>query len=113
MVETYRSVRDENGQVINGRVQLFIYDIHEDGEIGGLLKGLNGTSIVPQCAGTLLVVDEYVAKQADKLKFIDGTLVVKEGETIEEPVKSDAELQEEELLRQLAELRAQKSAPAE
>ena|SRR5699024_7865305 len=101
MVETYRSLRDENGQAINGRLQLFIYDIQDDGEIGSALKG---TSIVPECAGTLLVVDDYVAKQIDKLKFIDGQLTLKDGEELIVPEKSEKELQIEALKQQIAEL---------
>ena len=110
MVNMYESIRDSSGDNIDGLTKFFIKTVNEDDSIS---EFLSGTSIVPNDPGTLLIVDEWIVEQVDKLLFIDGELVVKEGETLDEPVKSDIELQEEELLRQLAELRAQKSEPAQ
>lgn len=83
----------------------------ENGEI--TFSAVSKESIMMNKSGHTFIVDDYVAEQITKFNVIDGGLSLKEGETIEAPVKSDIELQEEELLRQLAELRAQKSEPAE
>lgn len=104
-METYKEIRDENGQVIEGRTHLFVTECDTDGSI---INSQSGASIVPEGSGTLFVVDDWLIPQIDKLQFVDGNLVVKDGETIETPVKSEIDLQEEELLRQLAELRAQR-----
>lgn len=106
MVNIYNSIRDEDNNIIPGRNKLFIMRTSEDGSI---LDYLSGKYIVPEDSGTLLNIDDYVLEQVDKLEFINGELKVKDGETIDEPVKTEEELQEEELLRQLAELRARRT----
>src|SRR5699024_8268456 len=98
LMETYKEIRDENGQAIKGRTHLFVTECDTDGSI---INSQSGVNIVPEVAGTLFVVDDWLIPQIDKLMFVDGTLVIKEVEMIEEQVKSDADLQEEELLRQL------------
>src|SRR5699024_4785051 len=110
MLNLYQNIRDDYGELVKNRTKLFIKKVDEDGNI---LSFQDGTILTPEGPGTLFVVDDWIIPQLDKLLFIDGELIVKESETIEEPVKSDAELQEEELLRQLAELRAQRNEPAE
>ena len=50
----------------------------------------------------MFIVDDWLIDQLDKVVFKDGTLQVKDGEQLVEPVKSEKELQREELLRQLA-----------
>ena len=105
MVNIYDSLRNENGDLINGRTKLFIINIQDDGTVGEYISGI---ACVPEGNGTMFIVDDYVVEQIDKLMFIGGELKVKDGETIEEPIKSEVEIQEEELLRQLAELRAKK-----
>ena len=105
MINIYENIRTKNGAFINGRTHFFIKKARDDGEI---LESVSGQTIVPEGPGTLFVVDEWLIPQIDKLLFIDGILQVKEGEKIDEPVKSEIDLQEEELLRQLAELRAQR-----
>ena len=110
MVNTYKEIRDENGSLIKGRTHLFITSCNDEGDITG---SQSGTNIVPEGSGMLFVVDDWLIPQIDKLLFIDGSLQVKEGENIDEPVKSDIDLQEEELLRQLEALRAQKEEGAE
>src|SRR5699024_11240885 len=94
-----------NVKIINGLYHCLIKISHEYRE---KFYSVSGQTIVPEGPGTLFVVDECLIPQIDKLLFIDGILQVKEGENIDEPVKSEIDLQEEELLRQLAELRAQR-----
>lgn len=110
MVNIYENIRGDSGDLVRGRTKLFIKNTETDGSIG---EFLSGGACVPEGNGTMFIVDEWLIPQIDKLLFINGELKVKDGETIEEPKKSGIELQEEELLRQLAELRAQKSEPAE
>lgn len=109
MINIYEDIKDASRNVILGRTKLFIEETDAEGNI---MAYSSGTSIIPDTSGTLLIVDDWLIPQIDKLLFIDGTLVVKEGEAIEKPVKSETELKEEELLRQLAELRAQRNEPA-
>ena len=85
--------------MIPGRTKLFIVD--SDNE-GGIVRSYDGTSIIPENNGTIFIVDDWLIDQLDKVVFKDGTLKVKEGEQLDEPVKSEKEKQREELLRQLA-----------
>lgn len=106
MVNVYNSIRDDNGNINRDRTKLFILSTLEDGSIEDYLDGY---AVVPEDSGTLFIVDQWIIDQVDKLKLNEGQLVVKDGEMIEAPQKSEADLQEEDLLRQLAELRAKKS----
>lgn len=105
MLNIYETIRDEMGNIINGRTKLFILNVVEDDNIGNFN---HGAYVVPEEAGTMFIVDSHVIEQIDKLKFINGQLVLKDGEEIVPPVKTDLEKQEEELEKQLAELRAKK-----
>ena len=96
--------------MIPGRTKLFIVD--SDNE-GGIVRSYDGTSIVPENNGTLFIVDDWLIDQLDKVVFKGGTLKVKEGEQLDEPVKTVLEREEEELLKRLAELRAKKTADTE
>ena len=99
MVKIYDNIKDENGIESPNRVKLFITKTVEDGTIS---EFLSGNSVVPMTNGTLFIVDDWLIDQLDKVIFKDGTLQVKEGEQLDEPVKSEKELQREALLRQLA-----------
>src|SRR5699024_9920383 len=110
MINVYENIRDESHNIIDGRTILFIEDVDAEGNI---INFLHGTSVVPYTSGSLFIVDDWIIPQIDKLLFIDGTLQVKDGEQIDEPVKSEIDLQEEELLCQLEALRAQKEEGAE
>lgn len=105
MINVYDNLRDSEGNIAFGRTKLFVKNTLDDGSVNEYISGI---SCVPEDNGTMFIVDAYVVAQIDKVQFVDGQLSVKEGEIIEEPKKSDVELKEEELLRQLAELRAQK-----
>ena len=99
MVKIYDNIKDENGIVDPKRVRLFITKVEDDGTIN---EFLSGNSAVPMTNGTLFIVDDWLIDQLDKVVFKDGTLQVKDGEQLVEPVKSEKEIQREELLRQLA-----------
>ena len=110
MVKIYDNIKDENGIESPNRVRLFITKTDEEGNIN---EFLSGNSVVPMTNGTMFIVDDWLIDQLDKVVFKDGTLQVKEGEQLDEPVKSELEQEEEELLKRLAELRAKKTADTE
>ena len=99
MVKIYDNIKDEHGIDDPKRVRLFITKVKDDGTIN---EFLSGNSAVPMTNGTMFIVDDWLIDQLDKVIFKDGTLQVKESEQLDEPVKSEKELQREELLRQLA-----------
>lgn len=110
MIKTYETIKDENDNTIYNLTKLFIIETDEQGDI---LRSRDGTSIIPEESGAMFIVDDWLIPQLDKIQFIDGTLKVKEGEELVEPVKSELEREEEELLKRLAELRAKKTADTE
>ena len=99
MVNIYDDLRDRAGNLISGRTKLFLKNSNLDGEIE---EYLSGVACVPEGNGVMFIVDDWLIPQLDKVIFKDGTLQVKEGEQLDEPVKSEKEKQREELLRQLA-----------
>ena len=101
MINIYNSLRDENDALVPNRTILFIRkdEIEENGEFELYSYGL-GVSL--DGSGYSFIVDDWLIDQLDKVVFKDGTLKVKEGEQLVEPVKSEKEKQREELLRQLA-----------
>ena len=99
MVKIYDNIKDEHGIDDPKRVRLFITKVEDDGTIN---EFLSGNSAVPMTNGTMFIVDDWLIDQLDKVVFKDGTLQVKDGEQLVEPVKSEKEKQREELLRQLA-----------
>ena len=107
MIELYDDVRLPDGSIANGRTKLFIKETLDDGTISNCQTG---SLLIPDGAGTILIVDDWLIDQLDKVQFIDGVLSVKNGETLTPPVKTEKELQREALLKQLAEL---DSEPAE
>src|SRR5699024_2177185 len=107
MIHIYSSFRDGEGNIIKGRVKLFI---RQTDEVGNIELFQSGIMVSPEENGTMFIVDDWLIPQLDKVQFKDGQLSVKDGENIEEPVKSEKELKREELLRQLAELDAQDPA---
>ena len=99
MIMVYDNLRNTEGGAILGRTKLFISKTDDDGTI---LSSQSGTLLTPEDSGTMFIVDDWLIDQLDKVVFKDGTLKVKEGEQLDEPVKSEKELQREALLRQLA-----------
>ena len=99
MIHIYSSFRDSEGNSIKGRIKLFI---RQTDEVGNIELFQSGIMVSPEENGTMFIVDDWLIPQLDKVIFKDGTLKVKEGEQLDEPVKSEKEKQREELLRQLA-----------
>ena len=101
MINVYNNLRDGNDVLLPNRTILFIRkdEIEENGEFELYSYGL-GVSL--DGSGYSFIVDDWLIDQLDKVVFKDGTLQVKEGEQLDEPVKSEKELQREALLRQLA-----------
>lgn len=106
MVKVYRSIYDENLNVVQGRTKLFIKEVLEDGSIGNHDYGI---AVSTSETGTMFIIDDWVIEQRKKLLFKDGVLSVKDGEELIPPVKTERELQREALLKQLAELDSQPS----
>ena len=107
MVNIYDKLRDEHGELVNGRTKLFIKTVDSDGSISEFNHGI---AFVTEENGTQFIVDDWLVEQIDKLQFVGGSLSVKKGESLDPPAKTDRELQREALLKQLAELDSQ---PAE
>ena len=99
MLELYDDIRLSDGSIASGRTKLFIKETLDDGTISNCQTG---SLLLPDGAGTIFIVDEWLIEQLDKVQFKDGVLSVKDGETLTPPVKSEKELQREALLRQLA-----------
>ena len=107
MVNIYDKLRDEHGELVNGRTKLFIKTVDSDGSVSEFNHGI---AFVTEENGTQFIVDYWLVEQIDKLQFVGGSLSVKKGESLDPPAKSEKELQREALLKQLAELDSQ---PAE
>ena len=104
MIHIYSSFRDGEGNIIKGRVKLFIRQTDEDGNIELFQSGI---MVSPEENGTMFIVDDWLIPQIDKVQFKDGTLSVIEGEELIPPAKTDKELRIEELLQQIAELESE------
>src|SRR5699024_7519779 len=106
MVKTYDELRDENGITYKGRTRLFVRhsEINSEGKFG---EFESGNAAVFDASGYQFIVDDYVISQINKLKIVDGKLVVRDGEEIIPPTKSERELQIEAIERQLAALKAE------
>lgn len=87
---------------MNGRTKLFI----KTQENGNIEEYISGIACVPEGSGTMFIVDDWLIEQLDKVQFINGELLVKDGEELIPPVKSEKQKAMEELQRQMAELQA-------
>ena len=77
-------------------------------EVGTILSStVSKGAVLTDRTGHTLIVDDYVADQITKFIFIDGELILNDGEELIVPVKTEKELQREALLKQLAELDSQ------
>ena len=110
MIHIYSSFRDSEGNSIKGRIKLFI---RQTDEVGNIELFQSGIMVSPEENGMMFIVDDWLIPQIDKVQFKDGMLSVKEGEELITPVKSELELEEEELLRRIAEIQAQNKANTE
>ena len=104
MIELYDDVRLPDGSIASGRTKLFIKETLDDGTISNCQTG---SLLLPDGAGTIFIVDDWLIPQLDKVQFKEGVLSVKDGEELIPPVKTEKELQREALLKQLAELDSQ------
>lgn len=78
-----------------------------------LSSTVSKNSVATDRTGYTLILDDYVAEQITKFQYIDGELILIEGEELEIPVKSEKQLRMEELQRQMAELQAMPDEPTE
>ena len=99
VINVHKDLRTDGGGIVSGMTKLFIQDTDEHGNI---VRSQSGVLLTPEGTGTMFIVDDWLIDQLDKVIFKDGTLHVKDGEQLDEPVKSEKEKQREELLRQLA-----------
>lgn len=109
MINIYKDIKDDEGNIIKGRTKLFLNDndILDDGGINTFSSGI---VITPETTGIMFIVDDYLIDQINKVKLINNQLVLKDGEEIVPPVKTDLEIEEEKLEKRLAALRAKKEA---
>ena len=112
MVKTYDELRDENGITYKGRTRLFVRHSEINSE-GGFGEFESGNASVFDASGYQFIVDDYVISQINKLKIVDGSLVVRDGEEIIPPTKTEKELKIEEIERQLAALKAELGEPVD
>lgn len=103
----YKSLYDEQGNERSSATIIFI-EANEFGEMTSIVNG--GKVIGVSSTGLSFVVDSLVAEQIDKFEVIGRDLVLKEGEELIPPVKSEKELKREALLRQIAELDAEEES---
>lgn len=109
MINIYDSLRDENGVVIPGRTKLFVNCTDDTGVID---KYISGVACSPEEGGRMFIVDDWLPGQIDKLLFIGEELVVKDGEELEPPVKSELDLEEEEALKVLEDIQRRRQEKA-
>jgi len=87
-----------------GRVKVFFSTNEENDNLTIHL----GDGVIVNEIGFQFYIDDYVAEQIDKCElYMDGfkpRLRVKEGETVEVPIKTEKQIREEELRRELYEL---------
>lgn len=102
----YDKLYDDDGQLFSNRKVAFL-TIENDGSIKTVTTG---QPLTVNRTGFVYIVDEIVIENIDKFEVIKGNLKLRDGEALEEPFKSEKELQREALLKQLAELDSQ---PAE
>lgn len=105
----YKSLFDDEGNEVTKRQIIFI-TASDDGEIESMTTG---KPLAVNKSGHVYVVDDVVVENIDKFHIKNGKLELIDGEKIEKPVKSELELEEEELLKRIAEIQAQKNADTE
>ncbi len=108
MINEYSSLRDDNDLIIKGRTMLYIRD-EDVGRDGSIDLYSSGTGMTTECAGRMFIVDDWLIDQLDKVRLYYGRLVVKDGEELIPPVKSELDLEEEELQRRLADIQRRRA----
>ncbi|AQL56410.1 hypothetical protein [Abyssicoccus albus] len=103
MINIFDRLHDVEGKRIEGRTKLFVKETDTEGNI---LEFGAGIGLVPTETGTLFIIDDYVVDQVDKLKMVDGQLIIKDGMSIDVPEKTEEQLEIEALEKRLAELKS-------
>lgn len=106
----YKTLYADNGSERSNCSVIFI-EVNETGEITSITNG--GKVIGVSSSGLTFVVENIVLEQIDKFEVIGRDLVLKDGEEIIPPVKSEKELQIEAIERQLAALKAEPDEPTD
>lgn len=99
-------IYDNLNEMPNRRIAFITTD--DEGLI--LSSTVSKGAVATDRTGSTLIVDDYVADQITKFRFINGELVLNDGEELIVPVKSEKELKREALLRQIAELDAEEES---
>lgn len=100
----YSNIYDENGNDRKNCTVIFI-TVGDDGEITSITNG--GKVLGVSSTGLSFVVDPLIAEQIDKFEVNGRNLVLKDGEELIPPVKTEKEKMIEEMERQLAALKAE------
>ena len=98
----YKSLFDDAGNEVTSRKLIFV-TTEDDGTI---TSTTSSQSLAVNRAGFVYVVDEVVLNNIDKFEVINGNLQLRDGEILEEPVKTEKERMIEEMERQLAALKS-------
>ena len=106
----YSNIYDENGNERTNCTVIFI-TLNSENKITSITNGGKVTGV--SSTGLTFVVEHLVAEQIDKFEVIGRELVLKDGEELIPPVKTEKELQIESIERQLAALKAESDEPSE
>lgn len=102
-------IYDSLNEMPNRRIAFITTD--DSGEI--LSSTVSKGAVATDRTGSTLIVDDYIADQITKFRFINGELILNDGEELIVPVKTEKELKIEELQRQMAELQAMPDEPTD
>lgn len=106
----HEDLYDEHG---NERSEISTIHVKVDEE-GNIISVSSGGKIIGvSSSGLTFVVDNKVLEQINKFKINGRNLELIDGMELDEPVKSDAEIEREKLLKQIAELDKQIVADTE
>lgn len=108
MVNVYEELLDNDGNTIPSRTKLFVpaKEVKED---GSFISFQSGILVTPDTSGYFYIVDSWVLHQIEKLKIVGGMLSVKDGEQLQERIKSPEELRIEELEKEMQMLKAKQN----
>lgn len=112
MVNLYNELRDDDGAIIDNRTKLFIpaTEVDEEGDFDNFQSGI---LVTPDTSGYFYVVDGWILHQIHKLRVVNGVLVLKDGEQLQQAIKTPLEIEEEQLLQRIAEIQEKKKVKAE
>lgn len=107
-INIYSEYRDEDGNLIDGRTKLFVSadNVDENGNFQNFQSGLLASPIT---SGFFYIIDSWILHQIHKLKIVGGMLTVKDGETLQERIKTPEEVRMEELEKEIQMLKARQN----